>query len=197
MAVAFFGNMLLSPASFFQNSFLKDERGFSAGMVAVFTLVTSTPAVIGLIVGARVADQKGRRRLAVTCAPIGGLLIASSFSATGGLMWMTAIIGAIIAATAYPPLAVYRTELFPTGNRGRAAFLILASALIGGSISLLITGAIVDGGTSYGPVMLALVVGPVIVALIVFFTYPETAHRELEELNPEDHTLPVKRPNQS
>ena len=75
--------------------------------------------------------------------------------------------------------------------------MILASALIGGSISLLITGAIVDGGTSYGPVMLALVVGPVIVALIVFFTYPETAHRELEELNPEDHTLPVKRPNQS
>jgi MFS family permease len=135
----------LSPASFFQNSFLKDERGFSAGMVAVFTLVTSTPAVIGLIVGARVADQRGRRRLAVTCAPIGGLLIALSFSATGGLMWMTAIIGAIIAATAYPPLAVYRTELFPTGNRGRAAFLILASALIGGSISLLITGAIVDG----------------------------------------------------
>ena len=54
-----------------------------------------------------------------------------------------------------------------------------------------------DDGTSYGPVMLALVVGPVIVALIVFFTYPETAHRELEELNPEDHTLPVKRPNQS
>ena len=197
MAVAFFGNMLLSPASFFQNSYLKDQRGFSAGMVAVFTLVTSTPAVIGLIVGARVADQKGRRRLAMVCAPIGGLLIALSFGTSGSLMWMVAIFGAMVAATAYPPLAVYRTELFPTGNRGRAAFLILASALIGGSISLLITGAIVDGGTSYGPVMLALVVGPVIVALIVFFTYPETAHRELEELNPEDHTLPVKRPNQS
>lgn len=197
MAVAFFGNMLLSPASFFQNSYLKDERGFSAGMVAVFTLVTSTPAVIGLIVGARVADQKGRRRLAMVCAPIGGLLIALSFGTSGSLMWMVAIFGAMVAATAYPPLAVYRTELFPTGNRGRAAFLILASALIGGSISLLITGAIVDGGTSYGPVMLALVVGPVIVALIVFFTYPETAHRELEELNPEDHTLPINRFNQS
>ena len=35
--------------------------------------------------------------------------------------------------------------------------------------------------------MLALVIGPVIVALIVLLTYPETAHRELEELNPDDH----------
>jgi hypothetical protein len=35
--------------------------------------------------------------------------------------------------------------------------------------------------------MLALVSGPVVVALIVAFTYPETARRELEELNPEDH----------
>ncbi len=187
MAVAFFGNMLLSPASFFQNSFLKDERGFSAGMVAIFSLSTATPAVIGLIIGARIADQRGRRLLAAVCAPIGGLLIALSFWASGGWMWAAAIFGGIIAATAYPPLAVYRTELFPTGNRGRAAFLILASALIGGSLSLLLTGWLVDGGTHYGPIMLALVIGPVIVALIVLLTYPETAHRELEELNPEDH----------
>ena len=59
--------------------------------------------------------------------------------------------------------------------------------LIGGSLSLLLTGWLVDGGTRYGPIMLALVIGPVIVALIVLLTYPETAHRELEELNPEDH----------
>jgi MFS family permease len=193
MAVAFFGNMLLSPASFFQNTFLKDERGFSAGMVSLFTIVTATPAVIGLVIGGRVADRSGRRRLAVICAPTGALLIALSFWFSGPLMWWSAIIGAIIAATSYPPLAVYRTELFPTGNRGRAAYLILASALVGGSVSLLLTGAIVDGGTPYGPVMLALVSGPVVVALIVAFTYPETARRELEELNPEDHTLPVTR----
>lgn len=197
MAVAFFGNMLLSPASFFQNTFLKDERGFSAGMVSLFTIVTATPAVIGLVVGGRVADRSGRRRLAVVCAPTGALLIALSFTFSGPLMWWSAIIGAIVAAAAYPPLAVYRTELFPTGNRGRAAYLILASALLGGSISLLLTGAIVDGGTPYGPVMLALVGGPVVVALIVAFTYPETARRELEELNPEDHTMPVSRASDS
>ena len=190
MAVAFFGNLLLSPASFFQNSFLKDERGFSAGMVAVFTLVTATPAVVGLVIGGRMADNRGRRRLAVVCAPVGGLLIASSFVWHGPPMWIGGIAGAIVAATAYPPLAVYRTELFPTANRGRAAYLILASALIGGSMSLLLTGALVDNGVDYGTVMMALVIGPLMVSAIVWRTYPETAHRELEDLNPEDHRLP-------
>lgn len=186
MSVAFFGNLLLAPASFFQNAFLKDERGFSAGMVTVFAFATATPAVIGLVVGGRVADQRGRRRLATACVPIGAALLAATFWFGGPLMWTTAIAGAIIAATAFPPLAVYRTELFPTGRRGRAAFLILASALVGGSISLLVTGALLDRGISHGPIMSALFVGPLVVAAIVWRTYPETAHRELEDINPGD-----------
>lgn len=189
IAVAFFGNMLLSPASFFQNSYLKDDRGFSAGMVSVFTIVTSTPAVIGLVIGGRTADRRGRRRIAAICTPIGGLLIAMSFATHSTWMWTTAIVGGVFAAAAYPPLAVYRTEMFATARRGLSGFVILASALIGGSASLLITGALAQSGVSYGPIMLSLVFGPVMVSMIVLFSYPETAHRELEELNPEDADL--------
>lgn len=186
VGVAFFGNMLLSPASFFQNSYLKDDRGFSAGMVSLFTIVTATPAVIGLVLGGRAADRRGRRRVAAMCTPLGALLIALSFATSGTWMWTSAIFGGIFAAAAYPSLAVYRTELFATSRRGTSGFIILASALVGGSVSLLITGALADSGVSYGSIMFALVVGPMIVALIVLLTYPETAHRELEDINPED-----------
>lgn len=120
------------------------------------------------------------------CVPVGAALLASTFWFSGPLMWMSAITGAIVAATAYPPLAVYRTELFPTGRRGRAAFLILASALVGGSISLLVTGALLDRDIAHGPIMSVLFAGPLVVAAIVWRTYPETAHRELEEINPTD-----------
>jgi len=186
MAVAFFGNLLLAPSSFFQNGYLKDERGFSAGMVAVFTLITTTPGVLGLVLGGRAADKRGRRRIATICVPIGAALIVGSFWFGGPLMWSFAVSGSIVAAMAYPSLAVYRTELFPTGRRGRAAYLILASALVGGSLSLLVTGALLDNDVSHGAILSALWTGPMIVALIVWFTYPETAHRELEEINPED-----------
>jgi hypothetical protein len=36
---------------------------------------------------------------------------------------------------------------------------------------------------SYGTVMLCLVTGPAIASLIVWFRYPETAHRDLDEIS--------------
>jgi MFS family permease len=185
-AVAFAGNLLVAPTSFFQNSYLKNERGFSAGMVTVFVFATTAPAVVGLIAGGRVADFRGRRRVAAVCVPAGAVLVVVHFSVAGVPMWLAALVGGTVASAAYPALAVYRAELFPTGNRGRAASLILASALVGGSIGLLLAGWLLDRGASYGQTMGLLLVGPAVVAVLVLATYPETAHRELEELNPED-----------
>ncbi len=132
------------------------------------------------------ADFRGRRRVAAVCVPVGAVLAVVHFSVSGLPMWLAALVGGTVASAAYPALAVYRAELFPTGNRGRAASLILASALVGGSIGLLLAGWLLDQGASYGQAMGVLLVGPAVVALLVLTTYPETAHRELEELNPED-----------
>lgn len=185
-AVAFSGNLLVAPTSFFQNSYLKDERGFSASMVTVFVFATTVPAVVGLVAGGRVADVRGRRRVAAVCVPAGAALVVAHFSVAGLPMWAAALLGGTVASAAYPALAVYRAELFPTGNRGRAASLILTSALLGGSVGLLAAGWLLDRGASYGETMGLLLVGPAAVAVLVMTTYPETAHRELEELNPED-----------
>ncbi|MHB1089778.1 MAG: hypothetical protein ACYC0U_01675, partial [Ilumatobacteraceae bacterium] len=57
------------------------------------------------------------------------------------------------------------------------------------SIGLLGCGTLISRGVSYGTVMAGLAVGPVLVSLLIAATYPETAHRELEELNPEDELL--------
>ena len=56
-------NLFVAPASLFQNGYLKDVRGFNATTIAIFTLVTATPAGIGLILGGRVADIRGRKLL--------------------------------------------------------------------------------------------------------------------------------------
>ena len=57
---------------------------------------------------------------------------------------------------------------------------------MGGSIGLIAGGVMVDHGLSYGNMMSILAIGPLLVGLIVLVSYPETAHRELEELNPQD-----------
>jgi MFS family permease len=101
-------------------------------------------------------------------------------------MWGSAMAGGIIAATAYPAMAVYRGELFPTSSRTTSSFLITVSALLGGSIGLVLGGTLIDTGWSYGSVMFLFASAGIVVAALVWFFYPETAHRELEELNPQD-----------
>jgi MFS family permease len=184
--VAFCANMLVAPASFFQNSYLEDARGFSAAQISWFTLSTATPAGIGLVIGGRIADVRGRRRVLAVALPLATMLVLTTFTVRGVPMLFAAFGAGMSGAIAYPALAVYRAELFPTGNRGRAAGLLTTSALLGGIGGLLLAGALLDTGWPHGRVMALLAVAQVVSFVIILSTFPETAHRELEELNPED-----------
>jgi MFS family permease len=185
-AVAVLGNLFIAPASLFQNGYLEDERGYSAALIAAFTLATATPAGIGLIVGGRIADVRGRRRVIAVCVPVAAALLVLSFSVGGPPMWLSAMVGGIVGAIAFPALAVYRNELFPTGSRSLASALITAAALLGGIVGLVTMGALLDRGSSHGSVLGGLATAQLIVVAIVLLWYPETAHRELEDLNPID-----------
>jgi MFS family permease len=187
--VAFVGNIFIAPASFFQNRYLADVRDFSGGMIGLFSIAVGTPASIGLILGGRVADTSGRRRLIAFTLPLGTAAIVAAFAVSGPPLWLFSLIGGILSSAAYPALAVYRTELFPTGNRSRAAGLITAAALVGGIGGLLATGWLLDAGWSYGQVMGLLGLCQLAVTVIVVTAYPETAHLELEQLNPEDEPI--------
>jgi MFS family permease len=185
-SVAFLANLFVAPASYFQNRYLDDVRGYSAAAIAVFTLTTATPASIGFVLGGRLADTAGRRRVLAISIPFatGGLVL--SFVVGGVVMWISAFVGGLLAGIAFPAFSVYRTELFPTGRRGQAGGLIVAMALVGGSIGLLLAGFLIDRGWSYGSTMSLLALAQVVTAIVVYTTYPETAHRTLEEINPED-----------
>ena len=98
-------------------------------------------------------------------------------------MWLVAIAGGLAFGISYPAMAVYRGELFPTAVRSVAGGIIMTSALIGGSFGLIGGGHILDSGIDYGTVMLWLVLGPALASFIVWFRYPETAHKELEEIS--------------
>jgi MFS family permease len=188
-SVVFLTNVYIATASIFQNRYLKEERGYSAALVALFTIVTSSPATFGLIIGGRVADERGRRILGATLVPIGAFLLALSFSTSGVVMWLVAIAGGLAFGISYPALAVYRGELFPTRTRSLAGGIIMTSALLGGIIGLVGGGWFLDANGSYGQVMMWLVIGPVIASAIVWFRYPETAHRELDDITNDTETV--------
>lgn len=191
---AFLGNLFVAPASYYQNSYLDHVRGYSGGRISLFTLATATPAGLGILAGGRIADARGRRLLGGLALLAGVGFGVLSFVRGGWFMWATALLAGVLGGAAYPALSVYRTELFPTARRGGAGGLLTASALVGGSIGLIVTGRAVDRGWSYGSILGTLAVGSIAVTVLVFTQYPETAHRELEEINPEDRPVPADPP---
>lgn len=185
-ASGFLVNLLVAPASFFQNRYLKEVRNYSASQISAFTLATNTPGGVGIVVGGRLADVHGRRVVGAVGLVVGALATVVQFWVGGWGMWAASTIGAVVGAAAVPALGVYGAELFPTGRRGRASGLISALSLIGSSLGLLTVGWLVGRGWDYGPVIGIMATGPLVVAGLVLALYPETAHRELEDLNPED-----------
>jgi predicted MFS family arabinose efflux permease len=189
LLLAFFA----TPASQLGNEFLREARGFSASGVTLFTLLTATPAAIGVIAGGHLADVRGRRLVGAVGIVGGTVLTVAGFASAGVALWLFTVIGNIFAALTVPALGVYRPELFPTSLRGRAAGVLDAMALLGAAAGLLFVGGLVDSGSSYGATFALAAIGPLIVAVLVLTMFPETAQRSLEDINPEDQAAAVPR----
>lgn len=175
-----------APATQFQNEFLRDERAFSALAVTLFILVTATPGGIGIVVGGRLADVRGRRLVGAVGILGGSLATLAMFNTAGPPMWVWSITGSIVSGLVVPALGVYRPELFPTSLRGRAAGIIEMIALAGSGTGLIVVGRLADRWSEFGGAFAVVAVAPLVVVALVVLLYPETAHRSLEELNPED-----------
>ena len=175
-----------SPASQFLNEFLRTERDWSATRIALFTIATNTPGGIGVVIGGRLADVRGRRVIGAIGLLGGTAATVLMFMSYGWPLWMWSVVGAVVGAATIPALGVYGPELFPTSLRGRANGGITFLGVLGSSAGLLAAGFLADRVGGLGHAIPLLAVGPVAVAVLVLTLYPETAHLELEELNPED-----------
>ncbi|HVE95270.1 MAG TPA: MFS transporter [Acidimicrobiales bacterium] len=176
--------LFTSPASQFQNEFLRNDRGFSGARITLFILATSIPGSIGIVVGGRLAEI-GRRAVGALAVAVGVGLTVVMYHSTGWPLWAVSSIGSIFGAAAVPALGVYGAELFPTGARGAANGMLGLIARVGSVIGLVATGYLADR-IGLARALLYMAAGPAVMTALVLLFYPETAHRELEDLNPED-----------
>lgn len=183
-------DLFVTPASAFLNDFLRTDRGFAPWQISVFTILTNTPGGIGIVVGGRLADSHGRRLIGAIGLGAGVVFTVLMYLASDWTIWLWSILGSVIGAMAVPALAVYGPELFPTDARGRANGMINVARAAGAAAGAFLAGVLADrlaGGLPQAITLLA--IGPVIVVGLVLCFYPETAARELEDLNPEDAPL--------
>jgi MFS family permease len=188
-ASQFLFQIFIAPSSNFLNDFLQDDRGFEAWKITVFQIGTNLPGGIGIVVGGRLADTRGRRIVGSVGLLVGVATTALMFNVTGWAMWGWSFVGSLIGAAVVPALGVYGPELFPTNLRGRANSVLVLFSVAGAASGLWLAGQLSDRWGSLGPAIAVLAIGPVILAALVILFYPETAHRELEDINPEDEIL--------
>lgn len=180
--VTFAVALFAAPASNFLNEFLREERGFSAARISLYSALVSTPVGIGVAIAGPLADRKGRRVIGMVGLVGGASLAALRFTSHGWPMWALGGASTIIGAAAIPALGVYGPELFPTSRRATANGLLMCVGVLGSVIGLLVVGFGAQSH-SFGAVFMMLMAAPIAAALIVWH-YPETAGQTLEEINP-------------
>lgn len=185
-AALFCASAFAAPASQLLNDFLRDERGFSGARISLFTILTSTPAGIALVAGGRLADTRGRR-LVVAVGVAGGAIIGAwGFTTHGWTLWVANLLGTMLGALAVPAMGAYGPELFPTAARARANGVLQVMSVTGSAIGLVVAGVAKDRTGHLASGMFLLLPLAILVAVLAFTVFPETARRELEDINPED-----------
>ena len=181
-------NAFVTPISQLQNEFLRTARGFSGGRITLFLLLTNSLGGLGIIVGGRLADRRGRHL--VGTIGLAGIAVgnAAMFSTRGWPMWLWSTVGSGVGALCIPALGVLNPELFPTVRRGTATGAVNVAGVVGGVVGLAVAGSLI-GGADYGPTITLLAIGPLLV-IGVLRLLPETARVPLEKLNPGDIATP-------
>jgi predicted MFS family arabinose efflux permease len=177
-------NMFVAPASQLQNDYLRADRGFSGSTITLFVILTGTPGAIGVIVGGRWADSRGRRTALIPGLLAVGIFNAVFFSVAGVPMWVASLLGSMLGGLCVAALGVLGPELFPTARRGGARGALTVIAVVGSVVGLLAAGVGVDR-SGYGPTFVLLALGPIVAAGMAF-AVPETSRRELEDINRPD-----------
>jgi MFS family permease len=176
----FLSSLFFAPLTEFYNRYLDDVQGLSPGEIVAFLGITTAPAIPALLIGARYADRRGRKRVGV---PLGALGVAGyvGFLVSGGVaIWPLAAMANAFASASGVALVVYGPEMLPTRVRAAGNNAILAMSVTGSAVGLVVAGALGDS-IGIGHAVATLAAFPLIAVAIVAFRLPETAGRELEE----------------
>jgi MFS family permease len=183
--VAFLTSFFSGPSSSFTNKYLTDIRGFTNTDIAAFrTVTTAVPGLVGVLIGGRLAEIRGRR-------PVAGIALAIAtasqmvFFLTSGLsLWVMSAVSIFMAGAGGIALGTLDAELFPTEVRSTSNAMLYVIGVVGSASGLLLAGGLSDHLGGIGKSVALTGVGSLLVALFVIPLLPESAARILDEVSP-------------
>jgi MFS family permease len=171
------------PAGQFQTQFLRDYRHYSPLSISLLEQLSGTLGGLGVLVGGRMADTRGRRPVGVACVGGATLFTLDAYLTHAWLMWASATASQFFLYAAAPVLGVYGAELFTTRARARSAGLVSAASSVGAVAGLVSMGWLASRMGSFVPALALLAAGPAVLLVLLLLAYPESAGRSLGDLS--------------
>jgi MFS family permease len=186
LAVTFFCiSMASSSAGSFGPKYLQEVHGWAPAQIATLNLVGGGLAIIGNPLGGWLSDRFGRRPIGTIFAFGYGLALLAFYSFSGLLLPLLWIAYVFFSMGTDVTLSAYRTELFPTSMRSSAGGATHFVSVTGGIVGLMAVSALYGVvGSTWTAV---LIVGSLtlLVPVAIWFLFPETARRSLDDIAPE------------
>jgi predicted MFS family arabinose efflux permease len=174
-----------APSSQLTNDYLRQTRGFSGFDITVFRAITQGfPGLLGIAIGGRLAETRGRRPVAATALFLGTAAQMVFFLYGGVVLWVTSAVAIILGGIAAPALGAFNGEMFPTEIRGTANAFLVVAGVAGSASGLLFTGRLSDQ-IGRGDAIALTGVASLLASLLVL-RLPETADRKLDDISPSE-----------
>lgn len=173
---------LTQQAQLFALDFLQSDRGISASVASFMLVGAGLPGIPIMVCAGSLSDRYGRRLVGCTFGLASLLGAMAFFWLPGGVPVLLPALTLVIVGqlAAFPVIASYTSELFPTSVRGQASAWASVARVLGSSTSLAVGGALLKVTHHLSPTVTILAIGPLIATAIVAFGFPDTHGRELE-----------------
>ncbi len=181
LGVAFFVAVISGPATSFVFLYAQDVVRQPGYVTSLMVVAAGAAGLVGLLVGRYLADRLGRRP--TIAIAIVGLACFSTLAYSGARAALVVgyILGVGAGSVLAPAIGSLTNELFPTSVRASAAGWVVAAAVLGAVVGLVVFGELVDVGNSFAFAALVTFL-PVVVTGALSFAVPETKGKEPEEL---------------
>jgi MFS family permease len=186
-AIGFLANIFNAPSSQLMNKYLEDVRNFSSPGIALFrTVTTALPGLVGLVVGGRLAEQRGRKPVAIVALLIATITQMVFFLQGGTIIWVMSAVSVLTSAMAGIALGTLDAELFPTELRGTSNALLLIVTVMGSGAGLLLAGHLSDPLGGIGRSIALCGIGSLLAAVLFVPRLPETNELALDDVSPSE-----------
>ena len=174
-----------APVDYFLPKFMQEFHGWSPARFATVAVLGGALALTGQLVAGWFSDRFGRKPSTVIGLVLEPIAALALYTVLGDSVIPVVVVWLCLSVANDVFRRTYDSELFPPSYRSTASGALGIVITLGASLGLAAEGLLFSWFDSHWtPVRLFVLLG-FVTPVIVFFAYPETSGRTLEEISPE------------